>query len=235
MSNNTEDRPFASFEAMLAKSAIEFDRKLEQSREEFQRDIKLSREEFQREMKESRASFKKEMEESRAERNQRMKELDASIDKTRAEHNQRMKDLERHVGGLANNHGDFAEEYFFNSFENGQSNFFGEEFDFVERRKTRRFKKGLGDEYDIMLVNCKAIGLIEIKFRAHIDDIPKVINKVRTFRANFPEYSKHKVYLGLATMVFDSKVEKECVTQGIAVIKQVGDKVIIYDENLKTF
>jgi len=41
--------------------------------------------------------------------------------------------------------------------------------------------------------------------------------------------------LGLASFVFDEAVEKECRENGIAVIKQVGDSVVVYDENLKTF
>ncbi|MCL2511256.1 MAG: hypothetical protein FWF09_04320, partial [Bacteroidales bacterium] len=36
-----------------------------------------------------------------------------------------MKELQKTVGGWANNHGSFAEEYFFNSFENGEKTFFG--------------------------------------------------------------------------------------------------------------
>ena len=33
------------------------------------------------------------------------------------------------LGGMAYNQGRFAEEYFFNSFEKGKRNFFGEKFD----------------------------------------------------------------------------------------------------------
>jgi hypothetical protein len=52
---------------------------------------------------------------------------------------------------------------------------------------------------------------------------------------DFLEYKNHKIYLGLAGMSFDSKVEEEYKKEGIAMIKQVGDNVIIYDDNLKTF
>ena len=43
------------------------------------------------------------------------------------------------------------------------------------------------------------------------------------------------VYLGLASMVFDEYIEDKCKEHGIAIIKHVGDTVIINDENLSTF
>ena len=86
-----------------------------------------------------------------------------------------------------------------------------------------------------MLINGKYIGIIEVKFKAHENDLPKVLKKAETFRENFPKYQNHKIYLGLATMAFYTKLEEECIKQGIAIIKQVGDTVVINDEHLKVF
>ena len=36
-------------------------------------------------------------------------------------------------------------------------------------------------------------------------------------------------------MVFEKEIEKKCTDAGIAVIKQVGDIVIVKDDNLKVF
>ena len=52
-------------------------------------------------------------------------------------------------------------------------------------------------------------------------------------RIFFPYYKDYKIYLGLASMSFNPDVEEECITQGIAIIKQLGDTVVIYDEHLK--
>jgi len=48
------------------------------------------------------------------------------------ETDRRMKELQKQIGGMAYNQGSFAEEYFFNSFERGQKNFFGEKFDDIK-------------------------------------------------------------------------------------------------------
>jgi hypothetical protein len=146
----------------------------------------------------------------------------------------RMKKMEETMGSWSNNHGFFAEEYFVNSFEQNRQNFFGEQFDEMERN-VKGIKKNFKDEYDILLINGSSIGIVEIKFKAHENDIPKILRKAQTFRVNFPEYKNHQVYLGLATMVFYPELEQECIEQGIAVMKQVGDTVVINDAHLKVF
>ena len=69
----------------------------------------------------------------------------------------------------------------------------------------------------------------------NMTNISKVLKKVSSFKTNFPKYQNHKVYLGLATMAFYPELEEECIRQGIAVIKQVGDTIIINDKHLKAF
>jgi len=150
------------------------------------------------------------------------------------EFDRRMKKIEDTMGSWSNNHGFFAEEYFFNSFEKGKQNFFGEKFDEIEKN-VKGIEKEYKDEYDIVMLNGHSVGLVEVKFKAHENDIPKVLKKVHTFRANFPKYQNHKVYLGLATMVFYPKLEEECIKEGIAVIKQVGDTLVINEDHLKAF
>ena len=159
-----------------------------------------------------------------------MQETDRRIQ----ENEKRWKELSKQLGGMANNHGSFAEEYFYNSFENRKTNFFGEKFDDIEKNLKNHWQ-GLKDEYDIVLYNHASVALIEVKYKAHIDDVPQVLKKAETFRILFPQYKDFKIYLGLASMSFYSELEDECIKQGIAVIKQIGDKVVINDTNLKVF
>jgi len=79
------------------------------------------------------------------------------------------------------------------------------------------------------------VAIIEVKYKAHINDIPTMLKKAETFRILYPEYKDFKIYLGLASMSFYTELEQECIEQGIAVIKQVGDKVVINDTKLKAF
>jgi len=153
---------------------------------------------------------------------------------SRADSDRRIKKLEELTGSWASNHGSFAEEYFFNSFENGRQKFFGEKFDKVQKH-LKHYWKGVEDEYDIVLYNHKSVALIEVKYKAHINDIPKVVKKADTFRLLFPHYKESQIYLGLASLCFYPELEQGCINEGIAVIKQVGDAVVINDSNLRVF
>jgi hypothetical protein len=145
-----------------------------------------------------------------------------------------IRELHQSVGSITNNYGKFAEEYFFNSFEKGQQNFFGKKFDKISR-SLELVWKNLTDEYDIVLYNDDAVAIIEIKFKAHENDIDTVLKKAETFRILSPNYKDFKIYLGLASMSFYPALENKCIESGIAIIKQVGDKVVINDKHLKVF
>ena len=174
-----------------------------------------------------------------AETDRRMAETDrqmAETDRRMAETDRQISRLEKQTGGIANNNGAFAEEYFINSLREGNSTFLGEKFDkLIKSAIMEDDSNRTKGELDIMLVNGKSVAIIEVKFRARDKHVDKVLKKVKPFRERFPEYQNHRVYLGLASMVFDEAVEDRCRENGIAVIKQVGDTVVIYDENLKTF
>ena len=163
-----------------------------------------------------------------------MAEYRAEADKRSAEADKRMKKLDERYDSFSHNIGKFAEEYFFNSFEAGNQNFFGEEFDDIEKGM-KGYKKNFKDEYDIVLFNGKSVAIVEVKFKAHENDLPKVIKKAETFRINYPDFANHRVYLGLASMSFYDELEVECKKAGIAIVKQVGDNVVIADEHLKAF
>ena len=61
-----------------------------------------------------------------------------------------IRETNQQLGGMAYNQGRFAEEYFFNSFEKGKKNFFGEKFDDIKNNL-----KGTetDDEFDIVMLN----------------------------------------------------------------------------------
>lgn len=140
--------------------------------------------------------------------------------------------LKETFGGWGNNLGYFAEEYFMNSFKKGEQNFFGEKFDEIKQNRNGMVTN---DEYDILLINGRSVCIIETKFKAHVKNIPKLLNKAITFRLNFPQYQNYRIYLGMASLSFYDLLEEECKENGIAIIKQVGDKVVIIDEGLKTY
>ena len=173
----------------------------------------------------------KELKESQAETDRQLKETDRKIDKLTDD----VRSVNIMIGGMGNSNGDFAEEYFYNSIETNKD-IFGEHFDECIS-SSKRYDKSSGKkiERDILLVNGKSVAIVEVKYKARREDIEKLIKKLTDFRALYTQYRSHGIYLGLAAMSFDKTVEEKCLENGIAVIKQVGDTVVINDEHLKVF
>jgi len=158
------------------------------------------------------------------------------IAERQAETDRQISRLEKQVGGITNNNGAFAEEYFVNSLRKGDLILFGEKFDkLIKSVIMIDDKNRVRGEIDTLLINGEAVAIFETKYRAHENNIDHVLKKVKIFRDRFPEYANHKLYLGIASMVFDTNVEQKCIENGIAIIKQVGDTIVVYDEYLKTF
>jgi hypothetical protein len=186
------------------------------------------------EREKAQARFEQEMERSRAEFDSRMAEADKRREEFRSDYERRMKVQEKLNGSWANNLGAFAEEYFYNSFLYGKQNFFNEKFDLLAKKVTH-FWQGIRDEYDIVLYNHTSVALIEVKYKAHKNDVIEVLKKPETFRFLFPNYKDFKIYLGFASLSFYPEMEEACKNQGIAIIKQVGDTVVVNDEHLKVY
>ena len=206
--------------------------------------------EADRQRAESAAKFERELAESRAEWEQRKNEWDekfeqsrTEFDKRNAEYEKRSVDLDRRirevneaVNGIGKSNGMFAEEFFYTTIENGEKKIFGEQFNEcynLQKRNSKEYQ--IMGEQDIILLSDEAVAYVEVKYRARKVDAQKIIDKLPNIRILYPQHDSRRIYLGLAAMSFDKGVEKACNESGIAIVKQVGDTVVINDEYLKVF
>jgi hypothetical protein len=185
--------------------------------------------------KESDARAEKVRKESDARAEKAHKEADARTEKLKEEFWKTHKAMQKELGGVSNSNGAVAESYFINSFSNSMS-FAGQEYDAYDSNLKRKIKKlNLQGEYDLVLYNCNSIVIIEIKYKADKDNVEDLLQKAPIFKQLFPQYANYDIYLGLAALHIDSLTERESLKQGIAVIKQVGDAMVINDAHLKVF
>jgi len=146
-----------------------------------------------------------------------------------------IKEIGKKVGGIANSNGCVAEEYFINSFAKDMK-FAGQKFYAITANlKKRNPELNLKAEYDIVLENNTSIAIIEVKYKAEKEDIEPLIKKVETFKLFYPQHANFNFYLGLAGLSVSESAENEAVKQGIAIIKQVGDRMVINEVHLKVF
>ena len=165
-----------------------------------------------------------------------MKETDRQMKIT----DEKIREVSRQLGTIGNSNGDMAEEYFQSAFTKNPS-LNGEVYDTVRFNVNPFSKNGKEAEYDIIMANGKSVAIIEIKYHFEIrknkikEVLNKILNKVETFKEFYPEYKNYKFYIGIASLSFRKNIEKIIQESGIAVIKQVGGKMVINSENLKVF
>jgi len=175
------------------------------------------------------------MAESKAERDRAIKESNAEMKKILKETSLQVKELSRNIGGISNSNGEMAEEYFYNSFK-ADTTFANEKFDRVEKN-TKTSRDGVEAEFDLILMNGKSAAVIEVKYNAKPDNIliDKLIERADIFKKLYPEYKNHNIYLGVAAMSFKSGLETKLHNAGIATIKQIGKKMVVFDKDVKAF
>lgn len=143
----------------------------------------------------------------------RMKETDRKLDK-----------LGRLVGSVTNNQGDVAEEFFYNTIS-AKASLGNINYDFSEKNVTRH-KGNIQDEFDILLVNGKDVAIIETKYKAHINDLDRLINKKYVnFKKLYPEYSEYNHHLGLASFYITDNVKEEALSKNVMILQRKGDLI----------
>jgi len=130
-------------------------------------------------------------------------------------------------GGVGNNQGAVAEEFYFNSLK-ADPVLKGIRFEFVDKNITRNLH-GLEDEFDIVMVNSKNVFVIEVKYRAHPKDLQRLLEKKAVnFKKLFPIYTHYRHHLGLATFYMDEQLKDAALQQGVTVLQRKGDVIETY-------
>jgi len=146
-----------------------------------------------------------------------------------AETDKQIKAMQEELGGIGKSNGEFAEEFFYNSLKKTMR-FAGVRFDVISdkfaREKPMPNDTEIKAQFDIVMHNGKSIALIEAKYKANLKDVKEMVEKkVPNFRLLYPEYAKHKLYLGIGSLVLKDRVVQEAKKLGIGLMKQRGDAV----------
>jgi len=153
----------------------------------------------------------KELREAQAKTDEQLKKTDKKLDK-----------IAKMVGGISNNQGDIAEEFFYNTLAS-KPKLAGINYDYIDKNVTRQ-RKNLRDEYDILLVNGKDIAIIETKYKAHIRDVEKLINrKYENFKKLYPEYKDYNHHLALASFYINEDVKDMALDNNVMLLQRKGD------------
>ena len=174
--------------------------------------------------------------ERQAKTDEQLAKTDAQIAATEAQlarNATQLLETKRIVSGIGINLGDVAEDFFGTSLQ--EKKMLGNvQFDAVALQ-LKVHKGKVQDEFDIVMYNGHAIGLVEVKHKVHPADIEKLISgKLPNFRKLFPQYAGFDFYLGIAGMSIPKDATELAEKAGLAVLRQKGD-VLLMNTNLKAF
>ena len=130
--------------------------------------------------------------------------IDAQLAKTDA----KLDRIAEMLGGVSNNQGKIAEEFFYNSLKHNPV-LVGKQFDSVFRNVVGSTRESQ-EEYDILLFNGDSVFIIEVKYRVHPKDIETLIKrKGGSFPLLLPQYRDFQRHLGLATFSIEDAALQE--------------------------
>jgi hypothetical protein len=165
---------------------------------------------------------------------QELKDLVASLAVQSAKTERSLDKLCKKVGGMDDNIGHHAEQFFQNIFEE-RLRFGGVDYDEMIPNLKYKGKKD-EVEFDIALVNGDSVALIEVKHRIHPSFVIDIAEKkIEKFRKYFQEFKDYKAYLGIAAFSFSDEVLDQASKYGVGIIRQVGEGIEMETQNLKAY
>jgi hypothetical protein len=116
------------------------------------------------------------------------------------------------LDGIGKNQGFVAEEFFFNSLLDDPH--LGEiHFEDIAKNDTKHRGK-TQEESDIVMTNGNAVGIVEVKYKAHENDVDKLERKMRNFKMLYPLYKDYKLYGAIASFHFYKAAKEEALNRG---------------------
>lgn len=161
---------------------------------------------------------------------------EAQIAKTEAQiakTDKKFKTMQDMLDGISKNQGSVAEEFFYNSLR--AKPVLGEiRFDRVTPHLVVG-RKGKLSEYDVVMVNGASVGIVEVKYKAHVNDLVQVHEQVKRFRRDCPEFKDYAIYGGLAGLSVPDDVAKAAKARGLFVLKRKGEALEAQTEGMRGF
>jgi hypothetical protein len=151
---------------------------------------------------------------------------DAQLEKTHAEVQETsrvLKEVGRRMGAMASNQGDVTEEFFYNSLKD-KPQLGSISFDTITPNLVIGTKQA-SSEFDIVLVNGQSVALIEVKYKAHVNDLDQLEKQIDRYRQLRPEHKQYKIFGGIAGFKVPADVIKLAHERGMFVLQRKGDVI----------
>ena len=108
------------------------------------------------------------------------------------------------------------------------------QYNYIDKNiKMKEGKKEIG-ELDIILYNGSSIALIEVKTKAHSNDLTLLYKLLENYRKKHPN-DQRDIFLYYASFCFTSEIEQEASKKGIGLLTVQGDTIESLNDSLVAF
>lgn len=164
--------------------------------------------------------------ELKAEAERRLQETERLLRESSDRVDRKLTDLARQIGNLTGKWGLFVE----NLVAPACVRLFSERgipVQEVHQRVRRRLEDGCTMEIDLLVVDHDVVVLVEVKSTLTAQDVKEHLQRIADFKAFFPHYAGCRVMGAVAGIVSEDKAETYAYNQGLFVIVQSGESVVL--------
>jgi len=157
--------------------------------------------------------------ESQKHTDEQMRKTDEQMKRT----DEKLERIGIYLGNVTHNQGDVAEEFFFNSLVD-EPRLGSVYFDEITMNMHRRIGS-VREEFDLLLTNGDTIAIVEVKYKAHTNDLNQLDRKMGNFKLLFPMYKDYKLHGALASFYINDDTKKETLERGYFVLQRSGNLI----------
>jgi hypothetical protein len=89
--------------------------------------------------------------------------------------------------------------------------------------------RGIEEHYSIIMDSDDAIGIVEVEYKAHENDLDKLDRKMKNFKKLFPWFKDYRQYGAIASFHINETAKKAALSKGYFVLQRSGD--VVHTEN----
>jgi hypothetical protein len=141
--------------------------------------------------------------------------------------------VDKQLGSNTSSLGSVNQEFFYSNLKTNPT-FGGINFDRVTPNLIVGYKKRQF-EFDIVLTNVSSVAIVEIKHKAHINDLDQVEAQIKRYRELCPEYKNFNIYGGIAGFSVPQDVVKAAHERGLFVLKRKGEVLTADAKGMRAF
>ena len=215
----------------LKESQIKTDEQLNKTHEEIQ-ELKESQVKTDEQLNKTHKELKESQVKTDEQLNKTHKEIQ-ELKEVQKETSKAVKKVSRLFGISENKQAAIIEDVFHNSLIKTMT-VNGVQYNYIDKNiKMKEGTKEIG-ELDIILYNGSTIALIEVKTKAHPNDLTLLYKLLENYRKKHPT-DQRDIFLYYASFCFTSEIEQEASEKGIGLLTVQGDTIESLNDSLAAF